>query len=95
VELFFGVADARQKLERWRRDYNEQRPHSALGGLAPLAYSGVLWKNQWKPRQANFLKLGVSSDWMQVTETAQPDFRLVSRSEAAPRISDDLLHERR
>lgn len=38
VELFFSVADARQKLERWRRDYNEQRPHSALGGLAPLAY---------------------------------------------------------
>lgn len=38
TELFFSVADARQKLERWRRDYNEQRPHSALGGLAPLAY---------------------------------------------------------
>lgn len=38
VELFYSVADARQKLERWRRDYNEHRPHSALGGLAPLAY---------------------------------------------------------
>ena len=38
VELFFSVADARQKLEHWRKDYNEHRPHSALGGLAPLAY---------------------------------------------------------
>ena len=29
--------------------------------------SGVLWKNQWEPRQANFLQFRVSSDWVQVT----------------------------
>lgn len=38
AEVFLSVADARQKLEAWRRDYNEQRPHSALAGKSPLAY---------------------------------------------------------
>jgi hypothetical protein len=35
VQLFFTVADARDKLERWRQDYNRIRPHSALGDSAP------------------------------------------------------------
>ena len=38
TELFFSLADAREKLERWRRDYNECRPHSALSGRSPLEY---------------------------------------------------------
>jgi putative transposase len=29
-EIFFDLTDAREKLERWRRDYNEHRPHSSL-----------------------------------------------------------------
>ncbi len=37
-EIFFTLEDARQKLERWRKDYNEQRPHSALGGLPPMEH---------------------------------------------------------
>lgn len=38
TEIFFTLEDARQKLERWRKDYNEQRPHSALGGLPPMEH---------------------------------------------------------
>jgi len=38
TELFFSLADAREKLEKWRQDYNESRPHSALGGLPPAEY---------------------------------------------------------
>jgi transposase InsO family protein len=30
VEVFFDLADARSKLDKWRNDYNQQRPHSAL-----------------------------------------------------------------
>jgi putative transposase len=30
-EVFFNLTDAREKLERWRRDYNRHRPHSAGG----------------------------------------------------------------
>ena len=29
VEVFFTLADVRDKLERWRQDYNQVRPHSA------------------------------------------------------------------
>lgn len=38
TELFFSLADAREKLEKWRQDYNESRPHSALGDLPPAEY---------------------------------------------------------
>jgi len=37
-ELFFSLADAREKLEKWWWDCNQSRPHSALGGLPPLEY---------------------------------------------------------
>lgn len=30
---FFSLADACQKLEQWRRHYNEDRPHSAIGNI--------------------------------------------------------------
>lgn len=30
TELFFSLAGARQKLERWQQDYNQSRPYSAL-----------------------------------------------------------------
>ena len=32
---FMSLADAKDKLEAWRIDYNESRPHSSLGNLAP------------------------------------------------------------
>jgi Integrase core domain len=30
VEVFFTLGDARQKLGRWREEYNRHRPHPAL-----------------------------------------------------------------
>jgi len=35
VQQFHSLADARQKIETWRSDYNQVRPHSALGHLTP------------------------------------------------------------
>ncbi len=32
---FLGLEDAREKLEAWRRDYNELRPHSVIGNTPP------------------------------------------------------------
>ena len=34
---FMSLDDAREKLEAWRRDYNEVRPHSAIGNKPPIA----------------------------------------------------------
>jgi len=33
---FLSLDDARPKLEDWRRDYNEVRPHSAIGYKTPM-----------------------------------------------------------
>ena len=39
--LFFDLDDARAKLAAWVRDYNDQRPHSALGYITPAAYAAT------------------------------------------------------
>jgi len=37
--FFFGLAEARHLIEAWRQDYNQLRPHSSLGALAPAEYA--------------------------------------------------------
>ena len=39
--LFRSLPHARGALESWRRDYNEERPHSQLGWLTPQAYGAA------------------------------------------------------
>lgn len=34
-ELFHDLADAKKKIERWRKYYNEERPHSSIGMKTP------------------------------------------------------------
>ena len=36
---FLSLADAREVIEAWRKDYNGARPHSSLGGLTPWEYA--------------------------------------------------------
>ncbi|MGH9401851.1 MAG: integrase core domain-containing protein, partial [Terriglobia bacterium] len=36
---FMSLQDAREKIEAWRRDYNEVRPHSALGNCTPQEFT--------------------------------------------------------
>lgn len=38
-QFFLDLADARRTIERWRRQYNRLRPHSALGRLTPAEYA--------------------------------------------------------
>ena len=33
---FMSLDDAQRKCEAWRRDYNEERPHSAIGNKVPI-----------------------------------------------------------
>jgi putative transposase len=35
---FLSLEDAREKIEEWRQDYNENRPHSSLGNISPEEY---------------------------------------------------------
>jgi len=39
---FISLAHARVEIERWRREYNEERPKRSLGGLPPAAYARQL-----------------------------------------------------
>lgn len=39
VHWFASLAEARTVLEAWRRDYNENRPHTALGNQTPAAFA--------------------------------------------------------
>jgi len=36
---FLSLAEAREKIEAWRRDYNQVRPHSALGYQTPEEFA--------------------------------------------------------
>ena len=39
---FLSMADARSRIEAWRTDYNQNRPHTSLGGLTPDAFAAQL-----------------------------------------------------
>lgn len=39
VHWFESIAHAKQVIEHWRLDYNESRPHMALGNLPPNAFA--------------------------------------------------------
>jgi putative transposase len=44
LELFSCLTEAQVVIEDWRRDYNTQRPHSALGRKAPTVFAAA-----WTP----------------------------------------------
>jgi putative transposase len=39
AQVFVSLHDARQKIETWRIDYNEHRPHRSLGDLTPREFA--------------------------------------------------------
>jgi putative transposase len=40
-QWFESLAQARQEIGRWRRDYNEVRPHSAIGRIPPAQFAAA------------------------------------------------------
>lgn len=38
---FLSLQDACEKLEQWRRHYNEDRPHSAIGNIPPIMLANL------------------------------------------------------
>ena len=47
VSWFQNLFDARRKIGAWRKEYNEERPHSSLGYLTPEEFRR---KEPWKRR---------------------------------------------
>lgn len=52
VEVFFNLADARRKLYLWRRDYDHQRPHSALDERTTAEFAAIC--NDHRSKQQPF-----------------------------------------
>ncbi len=38
---FLSLEDASEKIEEWRQDYNENRPHSSLGNVSPEEFAAL------------------------------------------------------
>jgi transposase InsO family protein len=53
VELFCSLAEAKVMVEDFREDYNERRPHSALGMAAPARFAHAC-KLQYDPTTVQF-----------------------------------------
>jgi putative transposase len=47
--LFLGLDHTRETIARWVDDYNERRPHSALGYIPPVAYAANLTAMRGRP----------------------------------------------
>jgi putative transposase len=50
VNWFLSIEDAREKIELWRIEYNDFRPHSSLGDLTPRQFA-----EQSESQKSNFL----------------------------------------
>jgi putative transposase len=49
--LFLDLDHARSRIANWIDDYNQRRPHSALGYLTPTAYAAVSLPPLLHPRR--------------------------------------------
>lgn len=39
MHWFTSLQDAKNKIENWRKEYNEERPHSSIGNLTPKEFA--------------------------------------------------------
>jgi putative transposase len=58
VELFSCLAEAQVVVEDWRQDYNEHRPHSALGMQPPIRFARA-----WRARHDDALAVSLRSPY--------------------------------
>ena len=61
-EIFRSLAEARVIVESWRVDYNERRPHSALGYLTPEEYTNQVDGGCAPPNPAPLAAAGVRGE---------------------------------
>jgi putative transposase len=56
-QYFTSMAHARAVIASWRRDYNEQRPHTALGGRTPAEFAKALRSRELREKPTKSDKL--------------------------------------
>ena len=58
AEYFVGIEDARRRIEVWRHDYNEQRPHRSIGRIPPAVFARRAAALQAPPAPSGLLRSG-------------------------------------
>jgi hypothetical protein len=59
AEIFASLTEARVIIEKWRRRYNERRPHSSQNYITPeMAYFGV--RENGKPNKPGGQRMGAA-----------------------------------
>jgi ligand-binding SRPBCC domain-containing protein len=87
-EIFFDLADAREKLEHWRRDYNEHRPHSSLDDRTPAEFAMRAKPLSESPRLLARAVDGVTSGLLNLNEQVTWEaFHLGVRQRLTSRIT--------
>jgi hypothetical protein len=72
VHVFFTLADVREKLEQWREDYNQVRPHSALADTSPQVFAANWMRSSAVARTAAPAKDGPACA-LQCTPASEPE----------------------
>ena len=92
VSVFFSVADARHQLQRWLRDYNTMRPHSALNDRTPNEFAQI-WKHRFALPSVN-KAVALSGQGFPngalprgLDQPARPPWPPAMRAKLSPRIS--------
>lgn len=61
VHWFLSLEDAQEKIEHWRQEYNQYRPHSSLNNQTPAEFirslkmariSDLSWHRYWEEIRA-------------------------------------------
>lgn len=60
AEWFGGLDDARTRVELWRREYNERRPHRSIGRIPPAVFARRAAALQAPPAPSGLLRQGSS-----------------------------------
>ncbi len=66
--IFGNLAEARRIIETWRIDYNTERPHTSLGGLAPAVFANL---NRAARPASLELRMGSAQQALTVTKSTE------------------------
>ena len=70
--VFVSLDDARNKIERWRVEYNRERPHSSLGNLTPEEFAA---KHQMSSAIARTARPAAELELADAVQRARPQIR--------------------
>ena len=85
--LLLGLDHARTKITNWVYDYNQRRPHSALGYLTPVAYAANFSTRYRIKRMLDFSSGAQQQDYM----LSRCELRWIKKGSRKPTAAFALL----